>query len=71
MKNFDFDNDTNENIFSHPYISYMENETLRGEEEFRHRNNLLEIPLSYAKMRLKSAPHTTLYWQKLYRNVIH
>ena len=25
VKNFDFDNDTSENIFSHPYISYMAN----------------------------------------------
>ena len=27
-KNFDFDNDTSENIFSHPYIGYMANEIL-------------------------------------------
>ena len=26
VKNFDFDNDTSENIFSHPCISYMANE---------------------------------------------
>ena len=30
--NFDFDNDTSENIFSHPYICYMESESLQGEE---------------------------------------
>ena len=32
MKNSDFDNDTSENIFSHPYISYIANERLQGEE---------------------------------------
>ena len=32
VKNFDFDNDTSENIFSHPRISYMANEILQGEE---------------------------------------
>ena len=30
--NFDFDNDTSKNIFSHPYICYMESESLQGEE---------------------------------------
>ena len=28
VRNFDFDNGKSENIFSHPYISYMENERL-------------------------------------------
>ena len=28
LKNFDFDNDTSINIFSHPYIYYMESEKL-------------------------------------------
>ena len=28
VKNFDFDNGTSENIFSHPCISYMANERL-------------------------------------------
>ena len=28
-KNFDFDNDTREKIFSHHYISYMGNERLQ------------------------------------------
>ena len=32
VKNFDFDNGTSENIFSHPNISYMANEKLQGEE---------------------------------------
>ena len=36
VKIFDFDKDTSENIFSHPYISYMTNEILRGEEEQFH-----------------------------------
>ena len=28
VKNFDFDNETSENIFSHPYIRYMGKERL-------------------------------------------
>ena len=32
VKNFDFDNNTSENVFSCPYISYMVNERLQGEE---------------------------------------
>ena len=56
VKNFDFDNDMGKNIFSHPYIYYMASERLQGEEQFHSRNYLLEMPLSHAKMRLKSAP---------------
>ena len=56
MKNFDFDNDTSENIFSHSDISYMANERLKGEEQFNSRNYLLEMLHSHAKMRLKRAP---------------
>ena len=75
MKNFDFDNNTSEYIFSHPYISYvhgdiilrvvlkdsiispcyMANERLQGEERFHSKNYLLGMPLSHAKIRLKSA----------------
>ena len=54
--NFDFDNDTSKNIFSHPYIYYMASKRLKGEEQFDSKNNLLEMPRSHAKMRLKSAP---------------
>ena len=56
VKNFDFDNDTSENIFSHPSISYMETNRLQGEEQFHSKNYLLEMSRSHAKMRLKSAP---------------
>ena len=35
VKNFDFDNDTNKNIFSHPYIYYMASERLQGEWKYR------------------------------------
>ena len=56
VKNFDFDNDTSENIFSHPCISYMANERLQEEEQFHSKNYLLEMPCSHIKMRLKSAP---------------
>ena len=41
VKSFDFDNDTSENMFSHPYISYMTNERLQGEEQFHSKNYLL------------------------------
>ena len=56
VRNFDFDNDTSEKIFSHPYISYMANERLQGEEKFHSKNYLLEMPRSHAKMHLKSVP---------------
>ena len=41
VKNFDFDNDINKNIFSQPYIYYMASETLQGEEQFHSKNYLL------------------------------
>ena len=56
VKNFDFDNDTSKIIFSHPYIYYMASERLQGKEQFHSKNNLLVMPHSHAKMRLKSAP---------------
>ena len=56
INNFDFDNDTSENIFPHPYIYYIASERLQGEEQFHSKNYLLEIPCSHVKMRLKSAP---------------
>ena len=56
VKNFDFDNDTSENIFSYPYIIYMANERLEGEKQIHSKSCLLEMPCSHAKMRLKSAP---------------
>ena len=56
VKNFDFGNDTSENIFSHPYISYMSNERLQGEEQIHSKNYFLKMPRFHAKLRLKSAP---------------
>ena len=56
MKNFDFDNDTSENRFSDPYISYMANKRSQGEGQFHSNNYLLEMPHSHAKMNSKSAP---------------
>ena len=38
VKNFDFDNDTSENIFSHLYITYMANKKLQREEQFNSKN---------------------------------
>ena len=40
-ENFDFDNETRENMFLHPYISYMGNERLQGEEQLHCKNYLL------------------------------
>ena len=45
-ENFDFDNDTSKNIFSHSYFYYMASEI--GEEQFYYKNYFLEISLSYA-----------------------
>ena len=56
MINFDFVNDTNKNIFSHPYIYYIASERLQGKEQFDTKNYLLEMSCFHAKMRLKSAP---------------
>ena len=67
MKNFDFDNDTSENIFSHPYISYIKNERLQGEKEFHSKNYLLEMPCSHASTPQK----LNFVMAKLYQNVIH
>ena len=53
---FDFDNETSKNIFSYPYIYYMASERLQREKQFHSKNQLLEMPPFYAKMRLKSAP---------------
>ena len=60
VKNFDFDNHTSENTFLHPYIIYIANKRLQGEEKFHSKNYLLEMARSHAKMRLKSAPQKTL-----------
>ena len=56
VKNFDFDNDTSKNLFSHPYIYYMASKTLQGKEQFHSKNYLLEMSRFHAKMRLKKAP---------------
>ena len=49
VKNFDFDNNTSKNMFSHPYIYYMAGERFQEGEKFDSKNHLLE-------MRLKSVP---------------
>ena len=54
VNKFNFDNETI--IFSHPYISYMANKRLQGEEQFHSKNYLLDIDCSHFKMHLKSAP---------------
>ena len=42
--------------FLHPYIYHIASERWQGQEKFHSENYFLEIPSSYAKMRLKSAP---------------
>ena len=71
-ESFDFDKDTSENIFSHPYISYISNERLQEEEHFHSQNYLLEMLHSYAKMRLKSVQQKLNFVmaKELYQNVI-
>ena len=72
VKNFDFDNDTSENIFSHPYISYKANEILQGYEQFYSKNCFLEMSRSHAKMRLKSAPQKLNFvMEKAIQKFIH
>ena len=72
VKNFDFDNDTSKNIFSHPYIYYMASERLQGEEQFHSRNYLLEMSRFNAKMRLKSATQKTkLFNCKSYIKILY
>ena len=56
MKNFDFDNDTSENKFPHPYISYMANERLQGEKQCHSKNYSLEMPCSLCHNAFESAP---------------
>ena len=51
VKNFDFDNGTSKNIFSHPYIYCMTSKRLEGEEQFYSQNFFLEISLFHAKIR--------------------
>ena len=49
VKNFNFVNDTSENIFSHRYIGYIANERLQGEEQCLSKYYLFEMPCSHAK----------------------
>ena len=70
VKNFDFDNDTSEIIFSHPY-SYIENKRLQGEKQFYSKSYILEISRFHGKMRLKSAPQKLNFViAKVYQNFI-
>ena len=51
VKKFDFHNDTNKNIFWHPYIYYLASEILKKEEQVHSKNYLFEMPCFHAKMR--------------------
>ena len=44
VKNFDLNNNTSQNVFSHLYISYMANERLQGEEQIE-KNFSIKITL--------------------------
>ena len=55
VKEFDFDNDMDKNIFSHSHIYYMASERLQGEEQFHTKHFLLEMSRFHSKMLLKSA----------------
>ena len=71
VKNFDFDNETSENMFPHPYISYMANERLQG-SNFILRTSfwkcLVPTPKWVWKVHCKN---WILLWQKLYQKVMH
>ena len=57
---------------SHPYISYMSNERLQGEDSFQSKNHFLEIPPTHAKVHLKSAPQKLNFLMvKAIQKVIH
>ena len=66
VKHFDFDNDTSENIFFTPYISYIANDRLQGEEQFHSKNYLLEKPRSYQNAFEKCSTKTELCNAKSY-----
>ena len=51
VKNFNFDSDAGKNIYSHPYIYYMQSEILQGEEQFSTKNYFLEMSRFHAKIR--------------------
>ena len=53
VKDFDFDHSTSKNIFSHPYISYIANDRLQGEEQFHSNSYVLEMTTYHAKMRFE------------------
>ena len=72
MRNFDFDNDTSNNILLHPYIYYMASEKPQGEKQLYSKNYLLEMSRFHAKMRLKSAPQKLNFlMEKLHQKVVH
>ena len=74
VRNFHFDNDTNENILqkTQPYISYMANEILQGEEQFHSKNYLSEMPHSHAKNAFeKCTTETELCNAKSYIKKLH
>ena len=68
VKNVDYDNDMNENIISHCYISYMVNERLQGEEQF-HSKNYASLPCQNPFE--KTATKTELYNGKSYSKMLH
>ena len=62
MKNFDFDNDTSENISLQPYISYMANERLLYGETISFQETIFGNDSRFhAKIRLIIAPQKQIF----------
>ena len=53
-KKIDFDNDTSENIFSHPFVNYVVSERLQGEKQFH------SVPLKSAPQKLNFVMANTI-----------
>ena len=54
-KKFDVDSNKSENVFSHSFITYIENKRLQCEEQFHSKNYLLKMPFSHTKLHFKKS----------------
>ena len=70
VKNFDFDNDTGKNIFSHSYIYYLQVKHYKERNSFILTTTFWKCLVSMPKRHLKSAPQKRFigksYIKKLY-----
>ena len=62
--------DESENMYSHPYISYIANERLQGEEPFHSKKYLLDVHRSQAKMLYQKVVHQIVAANTLARSRI-